>query len=390
MRENAFLIAGGGIAGLSASLALARAGLDSKVFEQAPAFEDAGAGLQMSPNGVRALQGIGAWEAVEPHCVTPAEIHVRGGGHGRLLQRIRLGKSFESRFGAVYRVCHRSGLMAGLLAAANTCPGIELTTSARALTATGEDAGASLLMQDGTRHAGVAVIAADGIGSRLRQAVCGPVEPVYRGHAIYRALLPFDQVPKSIAADCVTLWLCPGGHVVHYPVSGWRHFNIVAAIDSKPVPGDWNRSSDGGLLRHAFADACDMLHGLIATPKSWLAWQATDLPDLARWSKGNLLLVGDAAHASLPYLAQGAVMAIEDACRLAAHVSEGTGSLADRFTAFAAERRPRTARIQAGSRTLGRLYHARGPLALARDAALSLLGSDATIRRNAWIYGWKP
>ncbi len=210
-----------------------------RLFEQARAFEEVGAGIQMSPNGVAALRALGAWEAVEPACVIPSEIHVRDGTSGALLQRIRLGKSFEERFGAPYRVCHRADLLGGLVSAASAQDRIELNLASR-VTGVRQDTGqVTLTLENGSETQGRAAIAADGIHSRLREEVSPGVAP-RPGHVIYRSLLPLGTVPPAIAADCVTLWLCPGGHVVHYPVSNWRDFNIVAAVDRGPPASGWS------------------------------------------------------------------------------------------------------------------------------------------------------
>jgi 2-polyprenyl-6-methoxyphenol hydroxylase-like FAD-dependent oxidoreductase len=387
MDAKPFLIAGGGIAGLAASLGLARIGQAARVFEQHPVFEEVGAGLQMSPNGVRALQWLGAWEAVEPHCVTPSEIHVRDGRSGALLQRIRLGKPFEDRFGAPYRVAHRADLLGGLVAAAKQSRLIELNTACTVASADVADDGASLSLAGGRTETGPAVIAADGIHSKLRRQFWPSSVPAYRGHAIHRALIPFQAVPPEIAADCVTLWLYPGGHVVHYAVSNWRQFNIVAAIDSPWTATGWREAANGTDLRIAFADAADPLASLLAAPHTWIKWAGADLAPLDSWSVGNLTLIGDAAHAALPYLAQGAVMSLEDACVLAAMLRQDPRPAAA-FAAYADARKGRTSRIQAQSRQLGMIYHAKGMRAAARNLSLRLLGETHAVRRHEWIYGW--
>ena len=383
-----YLVAGGGIAGLGAALGLCAAGHGVRLFEQAENFEEVGAGLQMSPNGVRALKALGAWKAVEPHCVIPSEIHVRDGVSGALLQRIRLGKSFEQQFGAPYRVCHRSDLLSGLLATALRHPAIELNTGRKVLGATTGHGKAMLEFATGAPATGQAIVAADGIRSILRRNVCGTVEPVFRGHAIYRALIPLKAVPPEIEADCVTLWLCPRGHVVHYPVSNWRNFNIVAAIDAGPGTPGWGEMAASREVLLGFPGATEDLAALLGTPASWLRWQGADLPELQRWSKDNLMLIGDAAHATLPYLAQGAVMALEDAATLARMAKGAAG--ASSFERFAGVRRQRTSRIQAESRKLGQIYHATGLTALARNAALKLGGSGLMMKKVAWIYEWTP
>lgn len=382
-----FLIAGGGIAGLAAALGLSGLGPAVRLFEQARAFEEVGAGLQMSPNGVRALQALGAWDAVEPNCVIPSEIHVRDGVSGRPIQRVRLGKTFEDRFGAPYRVSHRGDLLNGLLAALRERPGIALHTGHRVEALEDSRGSVTLRFGGGSQAEGRALIAADGIRSALREAVCGRFDPVHRGQMIWRALIPLKSVPPEIEADCVTLWLCPGGHVVHYPVSNWRNFNIVACADSsRRIPGWSEQAQTRDLLSH-FTSACDELLALLGAAPSWLAWEGSDLPDLPRWSRHNTVLVGDAAHATLPYLAQGAVMALEDAVVLGREVKADPGNA---FSRFEAARRERTAAVQAQSRNMIRAYHAAGPVALARNVALRLCGSAALLNRTRWIYAWTP
>lgn len=388
MTDQPFLIAGGGIAGLAAALGLARSGRPSRLFEQAHAFEEVGAGLQMSPNAVRALRWLGAWEAVEAACVIPSEIHVRDGLGGGLLQRLRLGKPFEAAHGAPYRVCHRADLLAGLVRTAEASGLIGLHTGARAIGMVAEAGGAALTLADGRRENGAGVIAADGIHSVLRKEICGAVAPLASGHTIYRALIPFASVPPGIEADCVTLWLLPGGHVVHYPVSNWRQFNIVAAIDGGDAATGWSSPAELRELRSGLAAAAEPLADLLAAPVHWLKWPGADLPSLPHWSKGALVLTGDAAHATLPYLAQGAVMALEDACVLA-HELRGKAP-AGAFAAFAAARMARTALIRNQSRAQGQIYHAGGLRALARNAALKLAGSHVLARQTDWIYRWQP
>lgn len=386
MSDLPYLVAGGGIAGLAAALALARGGKPVRLFEQAQAFEEVGAGLQMSPNGVRALRALGAWDAVEPSCVIPSEIHVRDGIGGGVLQRIRLGKRFEQEFGAPYRVCHRADLLAGLVSAASANPAIELNTAAAAVAARPDGC---LDLGSGGSVTGQAVIAADGIRSRLREEICGRVEPAHRGHVIYRALIPLAAVPPEIEADCVTLWLCPGGHVVHYPVSDWRNFNIAAAVDGTRPEGGWSVPAAAVEVGRHFTRACDDLGAVLKAPLGWLSWPGADLPDLANWSKGSLVLAGDAAHATLPYLAQGAVMALEDAVELA-RLAGAAPSLPEAFRRFETLRKPRTSRIQAQSRRQGRIYHARGLMAAARNAVLRSGGSAFALNRARWIYEWQP
>ena len=386
MEQWPFLIAGGGIAGLAASLGLSRIGRPSRVFEQAAEFSEVGAGLQMSPNAVRALRWLGAWDAVEPHCVIPTEIHVRDGYSDRLLRRIRLGKAFEQRFAAPYRVLHRADLLGGLLATARTRSEVELCLSSPVLAAESTTGGAQAIFAD-SRAQGAAVIGADGIRSVLRRQMAGDGDPVYRGHTIFRALIPLHDVPPGIVADCVTLWLYPGGHVVHYAVSNWRQFNIVATLDSPWQSSGWSEPGTPDELRGGFEFAAPALADVLAAPKTWLKWAGADLPPIDAWTQGRIALIGDAAHASLPYLAQGAAMALEDACMLA--VELGTRSpLPAALARYAARRRPRTTRIQMASRRLASAYHAHGVRRICRNMAMSLMPSETFLASLSWIYDW--
>lgn len=389
MSEHSFLIAGGGIAGLAVALGLSGRGQPVRLFEQAKAFEEIGAGLQMSPNGVRALRELGAWEAVEPSCVIPSEIHVRDGMTGAILQRIRLGKPFEDRFGAPYRVCHRADLLAGLLTAARHRPAVELNTSRKAVSATNTETGARITFADGTSADGQAVVAADGIRSTLRAAVAGESAPVARDTVIYRALVPIARIPSEIEPDCVTLWLCRGGHVVHYAVSSWRNFNIVAACDGTIEEEGWNAPVNFTEVARRFTGVCEDLGNLLAAPANWLRWPGTDLNPVPRWSNGRMVLAGDAAHATLPFLAQGAVMALEDAVVLARETAKDQ-SLESAFAAYEQQRKPRTTRIQEQSRKMSRIYHANGALAFFRNLTLNFSSPTMALNRLDWIYRWTP
>ena len=389
MNDPPFLVAGGGIAGLAAGLALARTSRSVAVFEQAAAFQEEGAGLQISPNAVRCLRMLGAWDAIESDCISPSEMHIREGRSAALLQRIRLGKFFATRFGAPYHLAHRADLLRGLLQTVKASPDVTLHNGRSAVGAENIEQGARLHFTEGPNIDGAAVIAADGIRSVFRKIIVGDGEPVYSGHAIYRALLPFDRVPPGIAADCVTLWLYPGGHVVHYAVSNWRQFNIVAVLDSRWRGEGWSQPVRSAEVVSSFADAASPLADLLASVSVWKRFAAADRRPAVTWSNGNVALIGDAAHASLPYLAQGAAMALEDAVILAKCISADPG-IPTALANYARLRQPRTARIQRQSRRLASIYHLRGVSALARNTVLRFLGPEQAIARNQWIYEWEP
>lgn len=375
MADSPFLIVGGGIAGLAAGLGLAGIGKSSHVLEKAPHFEEVGAGLQLGPNAVRALQYLGAWDAVAPHCVSPAEIQIRDGLTGNIMQRIRLGADFEKQFGAPYRVAHRADLLNGLLETARLRPGIKLQNNAEV--ADVSIAETTLTLKSGKIHTGQAIIAADGVHSLIRSRLLGHQRKKPIGHMLHRGLAPIAAIPASVNVDAVTLWLCPGGHVVHYAVSNWRHFNIVAAVEDPEIS-----------LWSAFQGACQPLADILDQKIQWTKWPALDLAPAPTWSENRTVLIGDAAHATLPYLAQGAAMALEDACVLANEI-QNADELESAFRNFSGQRYRRTAAIQKRSRRLARIYHASGVLRHVRNVVLSAASPREFSRRLSWIYVWK-
>ena len=375
MADSPFLIAGGGIAGLAAGLGLARIGKSSHIFEKAPSFDEIGAGLQLGPNAVRALQWLGAWDAVAPHCVAPSEIHVRDGVTGNILQRLPLGAEFEKRFGAPYRVAHRADLQSALLESVRSRPGIRLHTDAEVTDVS--IAETTLSVKSGRTFAGQAIIAADGVHSKIRKCLFGSSERISTGHTLNRALIPISGLPSSINTDVVTLWLMPGCHVVHYAVADRKLFNVVISFDSNAL----TRVTRFFRSHYQLAD-------LLAYIPAWSEWPAIDFDPMPNWCRNRTVLIGDAAHASLPYLAQGAAMALEDACVLS-NAMQGTNDFESAFRDFAKSRFTRTSAIQRRSRQIGKIYHAGGVLRQVRNAVLKATPSQSFINRLSWIYEWK-
>jgi 2-polyprenyl-6-methoxyphenol hydroxylase-like FAD-dependent oxidoreductase len=375
MADSSLLIAGGGIAGLAAALGLAKAGIDSHILERTPAFETTGAGIQLGPNAVRALQYLGAWDAVAPHCVSPEQIHIRDGKSGKILQRVVLGKKFEQRFGAPYRVAHRADLQNGLLSCVRAKSSIHLQTNAEV--ADISIAQTALTLRSGeTRHA-PAIIASDGIHSIIRKRINPASSPNNTGHTLFRALIPTASIPSIIETNVVTLWLYPGAHVVHYAVSGGPQFNIVASVETHGVSP-----------LEAFRDACSPLIEIIKAQGNWTTWPGIDIQPNSNWSHKNTLLIGDAAHASMPYLAQGAAMALEDACVLSQLVNKDS-NFSEVFQKFSALRFNRTRAIQNRSAQLGKIYHAKNPLRPLINLALRIQPSNLFLSQFSWIYDWQ-
>jgi salicylate hydroxylase len=381
-------IAGGGIAGLAAAIALAGAERGVVVFEQAEGFAEAGAGVQIGPNGVRALQRLGAWEALAPRTVEPRRIVVRDALSGRRLNEIALGQTFAERYGAPYRVAHRGDLLAALLATARAVPGVELRTG---VAVTGFDArhdAVAVHLEAGDPFGAEALIGADGLHSAVRSKLLGATPPDYAGHVLYRALVSMEAVPGAVQRDCVALWLYPGGHVVHYPVCAGASMNIVVAGERDSVAEGCGAPAAAADVLACVAQAVPQLTALIEAPQDWRRWPAADRPAAPRWGEGAVTLIGDAAHPALPYLAQGAVMALEDAVVLG-HWVGTEPALPDAFRAYERQRGPRVARLASLSRRQGRIYHLRQPLRLARNAVMSAMPSDLFLGQLDWLYSWQ-
>ena len=350
MNDNQISIIGGGIAGLATAIAAAKLGRTVTVYEKAETFDPVGAGLQLGPNAVRALKAIGAWDAVEPYTSSPPAICMRDGRTGKVLKQIKLGKNFESRFGQPYRVALRANLHFALLSVANQHSAVEIKLRQN--------------IQVANLDQFHQIIAADGIASATRKKSFPSSAPIKANDVAYRSLF---QAPAVAGLDmsCVNLWLCSGGHVVHYPVGQKQNLNVVAVTKNVPP-------------QHQFAKAASALREIINASPAWTPWPLAHVPPLRAWSKGNITLVGDAAHGTLPYLAQGAAMALEDAAVLA--------ETNFNMEKFYSERAARCAKLHQRSVNAGKIYHLSGPAATARNLALALMPERSFLSGLKWLY----
>ncbi|MBL8907984.1 MAG: FAD-dependent monooxygenase [Rhizobiales bacterium] len=382
------VVVGGGIAGLATALGLARIGADALILEQSPAFSEIGAGLQVGPNAARALRWLGALDAIEPYLFAPPAIRIFDGPTGRELMVIRLGARFAQRFGEPYQVVHRADLLMGLLSATGSEPSIRVETSAQVAEIGVEHGSLAVATDDGRKLSTSGVIGADGIRSTVRRSLPRSQEPRYRGYAIYRALIPVAGMPEELLDDCVCLWLCPGGHVVHYPVRSGRAMNIVAVTASAWNSERWSEPALRDELEPLFARSCDALRALTQHPLIWTKWAGADLEPSPVWSRGRLTLIGDAAHATLPFLAQGAAMSLEDAVVLARTLRRN--GISDGFELYVRLRYERTRRLTLASRKAGWQYHLDGLPRKARNGILSATSPDRFLNRLSWIYSYDP
>ncbi len=395
------LIAGAGIGGLTAALALARVGASVAILERAPALEEAGAGVQLSPNASRVLARLGVLADLEPRAFAPRGIRVRAARSGRQLSFMPL-EGARARWGAPYLVVHRADLQAALLAAIAGEAAVRLHLGA-AVAGFGVTAdGVTVTIRQGalTRAvSGDALIGADGVRSAVRARLVTGAEdaPLETGRTAWRTSVEaaaFDPPSRSLfLAPETGLWLGRDAHLVHYPVRGGRLVNVVAIIrESAAAAEGWSAPGDAAVIGRRFASWHAGARRLIEAAPGWTTWPLSDRRPLPAWNAGPVALLGDAAHPILPFLAQGAAQSIQDAEALAdaldvSGAAAGTGSIPDALARYSHARRAQAERVQAAARSLGRIYHLAGPAALARDVAMAALGPHRLLTRYDWLYG---
>lgn len=382
------LIAGGGIGGLATALALAKRGIASSVLERRLLFGEDGAGIQIGPNGTRILADLGAADALRPRVTAPDALRILCSATGRQLGAFPLGRWIALRHGAPYWVAHRRDLHTALLAAAEREPLIRIRMGFQTTVVRDAADGVTARSVEGDEARGTALVAADGAWSGLRVSAFGGGPPRYTGKAAVRAVLPIEEVPEELHRTEVHLWLGPDVHVVHYPVSAGHAVALVAVFEDPGTAEDWSAPCDPAWVAARTGGFAPLLRDLLAKPDRWRRWSLMGLgvrPDVAR---GRMALLGDAAHPILPFLAQGGVMALEDAVVVADALAAHPADPARALKAYARARARRVRRVAHASRMNGRIYHLSGALAAARDLMLARMPPERFMRRFDWLYGW--
>ena len=388
------IVAGAGIGGLTASLALAQRGFRVMLLDQAERLEETGAGIQLSPNATRVLIGLGLEQRLLTDIVEPAAVDIRT-SQGRLLARVPLGDYAAERYGAPYWVSHRGDLQAALLEAVRGSPDIVLKLGTRVEDFVAHGHGVTVACRHGTSTAdetGIALIAADGLRSGLRARLGHYGKPIFRHRTAWRALILAASVAPDMRTEVVRLWLGRGAHLVHYPVKAGALINIVAIVDDRWDQPGWGEAGARQEIIARFSGRrwAESARELVAVPERWVKWALYDLPPLRRWGNGPVTLLGDSAHPMLPFLAQGAAMAIEDAAVLAASLARNPDDIPGAMRRYERERRRRTAKAQRGARRNSRTYHLAGSQAVLRNLYLWAAGGKMLLRSYDWLYNWRP
>jgi salicylate hydroxylase len=382
------LVVGAGIGGLATALALGRTGWRVTVLEQAAVIGEIGAGIQLSPNGVRVLDSLGVLDGLRPTTFRPDAIEMRLGRSGRQVFRVELAETALRRWGAPYLHVHRADLVDALLAG-TVGSGLDITvrtgTAVRSYEQSQDQVTA--LLDSGGRVSGDLLVGADGIHSVIRGRMLGAGKPRFTGHVAWRVTVPAGRLGGDVPPPTACLWVGDRRHAITYRLRGGALANLVAVVEREEWRGEsW---TERGTRRDALADF-EGWHPTVTTTlrqaDAHYRWALFDREPLENWTDGRVALLGDACHPMLPYLAQGATMAIEDA-RVLAHRLEGTDDVPRALLSYAAARRPRTARVQAGSRQNGQRFHQGDSSAYVPLWFLGKLAPRLYHRRLDWLYG---
>jgi salicylate hydroxylase len=393
LSEPSIGIVGAGPGGLTLALACRHAGLtDITVYEQASTVETAGAGLQLSPNATRVLQTLGLRQELQAISFYPQAVQFRAWRSGYLIAMRPLGGFSEARYGAPYYHVHRGDLQQLLLQQVRKL-GIPVKTDAL-LRDIRQDADAvTAEFTDASARSHHVLVGCDGIHSAVRAALFGDSSPRFTGHLAWRGLVPAERLPRNLLDPVVTAWLGPRKHFVNYFVRGGELVNFVGVVEDASWQAEsWREPGDPERLRQDFADWHPVIGQIIDAAEDVFRWALHDHAPLEQWTRGRVTLLGDACHPMLPYLAQGAAMAIEDAWVLARMLEQWEDAPQHGLTEYERYRQPRTAHVQARSRQQGEEFHlADRWQILARNLKLGF-GSrylpELAMQQFDWLHGY--
>ncbi|PRX96406.1 3-hydroxybenzoate 6-monooxygenase [Paraburkholderia sp. BL25I1N1] len=379
------LIAGGGIGGCAAALALSQAGFKVRLLERAQEIKEIGAGIQIGPNAFHVFKRLGITDAVRAKAAMPQKLVMMDGISGEQVVSIPLDDQFINRFTYPYALIHRADLHRILFDACLQSDLIETATNVKVNGFTDHGDRVVLDTTDGEVR-GRALIGADGLWSTVRAQIVGDGTPRVSGHIAYRAVLPISEVPEDLRSNTMTLWAGAKTHLVHYPLRGGELFNLVAVFHSDRYVEGWDAVGDAEELHVRFRDAVPTVKTLLEKIETWRMWVLCDRDPVKNWSKGNVTLLGDAAHPMLQYMAQGACMAMEDAVVLADEIVHANDDPAAAFERYQERRYLRTGKVQMSARLYGEFYHANGVNRELRNQFLQSRTLEQTLDGMAWLY----
>lgn len=380
------VVAGGGIGGLAAAYVLGRQGHQVTVLEQSSAFGEIGAGIQLGPNIFRMFEVLGLTRAVHDVAFFPPGLGMNDVRTGEKVVRVPLGDAARAAYGHPYGVIYRADLHTVFLDGCRAIPNVTLRTDSKVEGYTQDGSGVTVQLAGGDSVRGDAMIGADGLWSRVRQAVVGDGKPRVSGHIAYRAVLKREDVPAHLWSDDVLLWGGEKTHLVHYPLRRGELFNLVAVFHSNKYDEGWNTFGDTAELNERFAEAVPQVRELLQKIETWKMWVLCDREPVKNWTDGRVTLLGDAAHPMLQYLAQGAGQAIEDAVVLGEALKHTRNDVPSAFQKYQQARYLRTGRVQLTARFYGDIYHASGVARELRNNLFQGGQESAGFAGLKWMY----
>ncbi|AMM83381.1 3-hydroxybenzoate 6-monooxygenase [Martelella sp. AD-3] len=382
------LIAGGGIGGLAAAIGLANKGLKSLVLERAPKLGEIGAGIQLGPNAFHAFDYLGVGDAARAIAVYIDNLRLMDAIDGQEITRIPLDDAFRARFRNPYAVIHRGDLHGVFLKACEDHPLVSLRTNAEVVDYDQDENGVTAILKDGERLKGTILIGADGLWSNVRKKVVGDGAPRVSGHTTYRSVIPTEDMPEDLRWNAATLWAGPKCHIVHYPLRGWKLFNLVVTYHNHAPSPEAGVPVSHEEVRKGFEHVAPVARQIIERGQDWKRWVLCDRDPVENWIDGRVVLLGDAAHPMMQYFAQGACMAMEDAVAISHVLGEEGGPLDEALARYQELRALRTARVQLQSREIGQhVYHPGGAHAALRNAVMRSKSPDDWYDIVSWLYG---
>ena len=381
------LVAGGGIGGVAAALALTRQGFEVKVLEQAPQLGEIGAGIQLGPNAFAAFDALGIGARARSRAVYTDEMVMHDAMDETPVGRIPTGEAFRARFNNPYAVIHRADVHKSLLEGAEASDRIEMLTSTTVQRVVQDDDSVTVHDTNGRTHRGVALIGADGVKSAVRRQFVGDDARV-SGHVVYRAVVDRKDFPADLQWNAASIWVGPNCHLVHYPLRGGEQYNVVVTFHSREKE-EWSvREGSREEVQSYFEGICARARQLIELPRDWKRWATADREPIGQWTFGRVTLLGDAAHPTLQYLAQGACMALEDAVTLGEALRVHRNEFGKAFAHYERSRIARTARVVLSAREMGRIFHAKGVERLVRNELWKDRSRERYYDAMEWLYGW--